>query len=1420
MRVLTFIKVLLPCFLFCQELDYRFENYTVSDGLPFNEAFLITQDNQGIIWIGSKRGFSKFNGFTFETFTYNPVDTTTKFLKKIHQIDKLGDGKFLFAKNQRIHLFDPLTSQSERLLLKSMPLDDLRTVYVSNDSSIWIGTASNGLFHYNKNFDLIDRYHIDSDSPYRLDTNFINKIYGEDNGNVLLDIGDEENQFLRLDFSKQKIVKYPKLKADEGVILYTSDTLNANYAFCSLQTDSNSIWLGTNAGLIHMNISQSRFTRYHPTDLTIDQNYESFKINCLFSYKNYLWCGTENRGIFIFDLNEKQFIKNYYYSPHQKYGLIDNRVLDFFYSETYEDGVLWIGTGNGISKVDLNQKPFDLYYSLSVGDRISYLDNVRTIYSDSANLWVGLGGRKNASLNIINKHTHEVKQLKEDPRDPYSIGNGTVGSVVKRKDGKYWITTWRGWLNLYNPRTGSIQKWNAYHNDIGLNGWVFCEAKLDRLGNYWIGSIGDGLWKIDSESNVVSKHFLPQPNQLPDKVVRSIYIDSLESPEIIWLGTNNGLSRFNVLTEVFENFNEASLGKQSPEFNSILHIYRDKQRVFWLAMDNSGLVKLDIGKRELRTFTTHDGLPSNHVFSVYPDKKENIWMSTGNGISMFNPRTEEFNNYFQEDGILENRFNYGAHCQDKDGKLYFGGARGVTAFYPEEIHENPFKTDVKINFLLIDNKRIGIGDTVHREIPLPKSIHQLDKLTLGYRNHDFALEFYATHYANSIQNSFKYRLRGYDKEWKYTDADNRRAHYTNLPPGTYTFEVMASNADGIWGIQKDQLTIHLLPPWWNSVSFRLFTLLFLSFCIWTYTRIHTYQLKKQKEKLEFQVKEKTNALQIANLHLKNQNEEMEKMAEKLREQDRKKTDFYENISHEFRTPLTLILGPVSQLIQEIGVKNERWGSRLFLIKRNAARLLRLINQLLDISALDTGVMKLSLTRGDLISFLEEIVSSFQYQAGKSNKEFKITCDHKRVEAYFDPDKLEKILYNLISNALKFTGEGESIHIEVHIERDIDHLRDLGFQVSSTENYQCCIISVTDTGMGIPEGKLTYIFKRFYRIDHAKTSVSGIGIGLSLTKELVEKHKGQIKVESKEGIGSAFTFFFPINKESYENIDGRFHSLSLEEKIQVITTPDLPFIPVPVNKQQELSPGNPILLLVEDNKDMQNYVYENLKNHYRILLADDGEEAYRIAFNKIPDIIVCDVMMPKIDGIELCGKIKRKVQTSHIPFIYLTAKSSIENQVKALEQGAEDFISKPFHIDVLRLKIQNILNSRHLLQDKLRTAAFTHLPPKAIPTSEEKFLGKVITILNEHYANPDFGAENLAKEIGFSRAHLYRKIKALTDQSISEFIRTYRLNKGIELLKQGQGNVSEVAFQVGFSSPSYFSTTFKKQFGQPPQSFVK
>jgi signal transduction histidine kinase/DNA-binding response OmpR family regulator len=808
-------------------------------------------------------------------------------------------------------------------------------------------------------------------------------------------------------------------------------------------------------------------------------------------------------------------------------------------------------------------------------------------------------------------------------------------------------------------------------------------------------------------------------------------------------------------------------------------MFEDSRKRIWIATMEKGIAIYTEEKGPIKYYDEKDGLANNQTLCIEEDNKNNLWISTKNGLSKFNSDKEFFQNFTSRDGLSNNEFCYGASLKTASGDILFGSVSGFNMFNPAEIAS--LNNDVPVVFtdLKIFNKSVPVGD--NKKDVLQKSISETDRLVLNFKQNDFILEFAALNYINSEKNKYSYKLEGFNRVWN-EPSTMRTATYTNLDPGDYILRIKRV----VPGLQDDnnelRLNITVLPPYYKTKLFLAVLLLLIISLIYVLV-IFVLNREKIKHQLVF---ERINA-------------------RKLHELDMMKLKFFTNISHEIRTPLTLILGPLEKLINK-DFSKEEIKENLQLMQRNAKNLDKLISQLLDFRKLQTGNLKLNLTEGNIIDFVENIVFSFNEIAEEKEIHLKFNTLKKSLNAVFDPDKIEKILNNLISNALKFTGQGGTIAVNISLVFDA---RDTEFNDTEKEK-QFIEIVIKDTGRGISAQNLNKIFQRFFQTD-SEDGNSGVGIGLALVKELVEIHKGEIFVTSKPGKGTKFTIRIPYFAGLNEKQTGVFEEEVAEAKA----------LEIEMENETEISESlnSKIMLVVEDNADVRKFIAAHFNLMYKIAEAKNGEEGWQLALNLIPDIIISDILMPVKDGYDLCKRIKNDERTSHIPVILLTALHSREHELKGLNTGADDFITKPFDLSVLQAKVENLLSIRESLRHKFSGTVILEPKNVVISSPDERFLQKAIEVIENNISDSELDIGSFSAKVGVSRMQLYRKLHAMTDMTVKEFIRHIRLKRAAQLLVQNKINVSEVAYEVGFKDLSHFRKCFKREFGVSASEYV-
>jgi signal transduction histidine kinase/ligand-binding sensor domain-containing protein/DNA-binding response OmpR family regulator len=1338
--------------------EINFVSLTTKDGLSSNTVNAILKDRYGLLWFGTEDGLDRFDGTNFKIYRYKHNDSS------------------------------------------SLQSNEILSLYEDPTGHLWVGTSGGSLSLYDREKDAFINFPAAEGKPGLIANNVIRSVYSDYKGRIWV-----------AHFKGVNIVD-PKTRHAADIPIANKSAVSAlkGPAVCLFEDSRHFMWIGTMNGLFQYNPT----TRYLTPFLHSDRDSLSLGgigVNAIAEDKEgNIWIGTDG-GLSMLKKGTNQF-KNYYANADEA-GSLSSRDVN---SIAVDGENLWLATGIGLNilntKTGLIQKfhsDFRNVYSLT-----AY--SVRTAYIDKQGIyWLGMvsGGvdKYDRNLNLFNF-------IKSNAFDPNGLRVPTVSAFAEAGNGNVFVGTEGGGLSQFNPKTRLFQHFqirskkgsdiitilalaknakgqlvlgtfadglvlfdpdsHQYRQltqgsgteDINSN-FIFC-IKKDREGNLWVGTNGDGINVLDKDNKVVVR-YTPNP-KLPNDIKLPIngYIRDIEEDRQgnIWIATHGGgIAVLNTVSKKFTIYNTTNSNLPN---DKVFTLHQDRLGNIWAGTFGGGVVMFNPQTKEFITFSESNGLQNNTIYKILEDQNGLIWASTNKAISSINIKTKKINNYNYHNGVQNNNFFAGAGLVLSSGELYLGGIEGFNYFNPAYLKKNNNVPSVLITDLRISNRSVSPSDNG----PINENISIAKEINLDYKQ-NFALSFVGLNYTSPEQNQYAYKLEGFDKDWNYV-GKTTTASYTNLDPGVYVFRVKASNNDGVWNNEGASIKIYVHPPFWRTtLAYMIYVWLIIGIVL--YLRYRSIQKLKRKFRIEQEKKE----------------------AERIRELDRLKIKFLTNLSHEFRTPISLILGPVDTLLAQ---QNEKTYGQLHMIKRNARRLLNLVNQLLDFRKMEVQELKLQESQGELVSFIKEASDSFKdlSERKKISFEFKTQIDH--LYTSFDHDKIERIIFNVLSNAFKFTLEGGKISLE--LERMSDPPESSQTWVS---------IKISDTGIGIPEDKKEKIFERFFQNSTAASVLNqGTGIGLSITKEFVQMHGGTIEVESEHEKGTTFYIHLPFVPEPSTAEAG---DKKLIEETGIKRDE-------PAGKFSELSlmerkNGVPLILLVEDNEDFRFYLKDNLRLHYKVIEASDGEDGWHKTLSHHPQLIVSDISMPHMDGIDLTKKIKSDKRTSHIPVILLTALTGEKEQIKGLETGANDYITKPFNFEVLNAKINNLLTLNTTLKNTYTKQIKVLTPEVKIESEDEKLLNAIMIYLEENLTNPQLSVEDLSRHVGMSRSSLYNKILEMTGQTPVEFIRTVKLDKAAVLLEKSDMNVAQIAYSVGFSTPHYFTKSFKAKFGMLPKEFM-
>lgn len=1429
--MLPFLLLLIFSFpnpnLNAQTEPLAFKHLTIDDGLSQNAVLAILQDHKGFMWFGTKDGLNRYDGYSFAIYRHNPFDSTSLSANHITALFEDSRGYlWIGTLDGGVNRMASETETFQRFNTTSTRLDDASPYPVTSiaedaEGNMWIATAGDGLLKLATNdagsaIPNAVRFKRQPGVANSLSSNIVNGLLLDSGGNLWAATQNGLNRVI--DDSGGGIFEHHTIYVKNPQAPFTP----RDSSITALKEGKDGVlWLGSTSGVIRFDAKQGKFVHY-------PHRYEIHR---------YGWGG-------IVAITEDQFGKLWFAAPAGLMRFDPERLrYDYFRNDPFDPqsisfssvssvwrdraGVLWFGTpGYGISLLDPKAWRFrTLRRAKDPASRVTGF-SVRSILEDrSGNVWI--------STDVLyrwNRKTGEIKSFETSSNFPDDFGNTGAWAILQAADHTLYFATNQG-LYLYEPASHRIKHFKFDPtNPSSLPQKEIYTVFEDQNGAIWIGGRNYLSMLTDRELGAF-RHFQYR-SEATDEVARTqIYEDGQGR---FWLGTSDGLKQFDPTREWLKSYRHEPGEPMSLSNNVIKSLCPDPDtpdRILWIGTSGGGLNRFDMVRQTFRHYTEEGGLPNNVVYGILPDESGNLWLSTNKGLSRFDRQTETFRNYDVRDGLQSNEFNTGAFFRSESGEMFFGGINGMNYFYPKDIIDNPHPPPVVITGFRILNRTVSHRDSGSI---LEKPISETDAIALSHGDNFLTFEFTALDFSAPEKNQYAYMMENFNEDWVYSGS-TRFATYTNLSPGEYVFRVKGSNNDGIWNEQGASLRITILPPWWQTWwAYTLYVLAVIGILFGA----RQYELNRIRWK---------NRLKL---------EQVE--GEKLKELDRLKSHFFANISHEFRTPLTLILGQVENV--QSAVKDMKERAKLQVALRNARRLLRLINELLDLSKLESGAMQLRAETHNVVSFLKNLVYSFESLARQKHIDLEFRCQSESIPVRFDPDKMEKVFFNLLSNAFKFTPVGGRVEVEVDIapgEGESEKRRNgeekpaairiarspirpfSGSPDSGTDQY--VEIKICDTGIGIPAENLPYVFNRFYQIDSSHTRVhEGSGIGLALAKELVELHGGEISVSSKVGRGTEFIVELPIAKESSQGIQIADFRLGITQpnrdrsdlvgsdlliKEEVDSGEAEPaavdkFISFKSEIRNPQSNIGETVLIVEDNEDVRAYIREQLQGDYALTEAGDGEAGLARAQEAIPDLIITDVMMPKMDGYQLSREIRRDEKTSHIPIIMLTARAALDDKLEGLETGVDAYLYKPFSAKELKVRVQNLIRQRRELRKRFSQATVIKPSEVAATSVDQTFLENVVSAIETHFGDEQFNVECLAEKVNMSVSQLNRKLGALIDQPAGQLIRSMRLQRAADLLRQNAGNVAQICYEVGFGDQANFTKAFKRQFGVAPSEFRK
>lgn len=1358
---LCIVILFITNYLLLSNVNYAvFANLSVDKGLSHSDVTDITQDQIGFIWFATYNGLCKYDG--------NEI--------KIYRIDNSK------LSNNRI-----------------------QCLYAGKDSLLYIGTETGGLNIYNSASDSFQSYlhqyedktTISSNTILHLFEDMQQNIWACTNNGISKVVQDGPNKISFKSFypscNDKRITSGCALNS-ETLLLGTGNgalQLNTktgecmpfhsdkikNYVHTILKRSStNDILLGTKNGLF----------KYDPDRDEVSYISDQEALSAIEDSKGNIWIGTRNNGLCFLN-RDLQIIQTFQADISVPNYITNNEIKSLFEDRS---GILWIGSiGDGAFKMNLASKPIK-YYTIEnrVEGRVTYTKTITFIEDRNNLLWIGTRGR---GIEILDRKTGRRINLIDSKK--MNIRPEDISAFYQDRNGAMWIGTWKGLYYLSPKETHNIMflqnvNFINIHPEFSSLDISIYKIHSDRDSHIWLSTSNGVYHYIPSVDNYYRGNFIHyshEPfngNSITDNFVTDIYADTESEVKTIWIGTRKGLNKltFEDIGVKIRQVEKLKYSNKDKNKDFISVIYSDSKGRLWIATLGSGLYQMVNGRFDdtIPSFISYDNsncnFVDNELESLLEDNHGNFWIG-GRGITKFNPDSNTIKVYNTKDNLQSNSFKIWAACKLKNGEMIFGGNKGFNIFYPDSLKDNTVTSQILFTGLSIFEHRVGINDTINGDIVLSKSLAETNHITLSHKNNSIAFKFSLLHYASPHNNEYKYKLEGFDEQWYYTDGSNPQAVYTSLRHGTYRFVVYGANSDGVWAEIPATLEVEITPPFWETkwayFSYFLLFLLFLNF-------IRLSTLKKARQKLSLE------------------------MERSLREKQQKdydnKLQFFTNISHELKTPLALISAPVEELLDSpnIGQKT-RW--RLNIINQSVLRLVKLVEQILDFRKYEKSAMTITISEVDIVPAMKEILILFASYVENKGVIIRSDFSKDRINLYVDSDKIEKVLSNILINAANYAPENGKIDFKCWDDE--------------TSVY----FSVTDNGKGIDASDTEKIFEPFYQSNNSLNG--GTGIGLSLVKYIIDQHKGQVWVESEPGVKTTFYVKLKKGKDHYNSAE---ITIKEPQSLSSFITDEFSMKHEFENLEEKASSlvydKEASVLLADDNDEFRKYVASILQPQYNILQAANGLEAYEIAIAEQPDLIISDVMMPEMTGIELCEKIKENTSTSHIAVLLLTARTMQSHKIEGYAIGADAYVTKPFSLKLFKTRVDNLIKAQSMRREIFKSQI--NLEPSEITISsyDEKLLKKCIDTIEENMQDVYFGVEELCEKVGVSRPQLYRKIKSYTGLSPVHFIRSIRLKRAAQILKQDNYSITDIMLQVGFNNASYFAKVFKEEFGCTPKQY--
>jgi signal transduction histidine kinase/ligand-binding sensor domain-containing protein/DNA-binding response OmpR family regulator len=1358
--------VLLLTFTFCYSAfaeKIHFESISLKDGLPYNSIKAIEQDNLGYMWFATELGLARFDGYQIHSYLADNSDPNSIANPFVQALEIENDDVLWVGTSQGLNRFDRDTDNFTLFVhnannTNSLSGNDITAIQKDNNSILWVATG-NGLDRFDTKTGQFTHFIHDPTNLLSIPHQRIRKIFRTRNGKLLIGSNAGLAQYDR----KRNIFRLIQLQKGVQPIIRTIS-----------ESDSGSLWIGTQNGLF----------KYEPTDSSVTKIAFKHKVKTITTslIDNFgnLWIGTLKHGVFRIDpLNRITNIRPDKNAPN---SLGDYIILDIFQDRS---GIIWVGTAKaGVNMFDPRSLLFGAFDNKANSLSCLQSADVKSAFAlttDSVLLGTTSGL---VEVDFEQKHCNSYLINNSDFASP---SRNITYAISKDNSENLWIGKNRG-LGKFDPNTGSYEDIGKPLSDLPVH-------LLLNHGEFLIAGTYRGVYKINTSSRKISPIFSTVENDERNY----IYSIRESKDKSVWIASTKGVLKID------KQLSKVTLVKfQEQKFNdkTVTALEIDPLGIVWLTIDGEGLFKYSPKNNTLIPSGEKLGLKLKTGFSALnSDKLGNLWISTLNqGLIKIDKTRTILTNYQMSDGLVGEVFNFFAFTRFSDNKVFFGGPSGFNIFDPESIEINLTAPQVSLTHL----KRFGkivIPKKDYDGFSIDKHISKLESLNLTHRETIIGLDFVALHYADPDRLRYWYKLEGLDENWTQTNAQNRGVTYNGLGAGEYTFRLRAQTKNGVWSEKDVALKINVSPaPWASPTAYVIYFIAFV-LAVFSIIKYRTRSLEKRATELENTVSKRTNELAT----------EKEKVEQLLS----RKNEEFANVSHEFRTPLTLIIGPIKQLLS--WNPEDKYKRKLNIVQRNSLRLLRMVDQLLNLETF--RVKAITQKSPQAISKTIQLISeAFSDLATEKNITFVI---NKIDPVCFDftPDAIEKIILNILSNAIKYTKLDGNITVQATREGDSQY-----------------VIQVTDTGIGIAKDKLSKVFERFNRVmDENSEQVTGSGIGLALVKSLVESHDGSVELKSELGKGTTITVTLPIINEvdeSHINVYQNDEIIAME--LMNVSSSNLPKDSLAEPTTQILSSEKPTILIIEDNDDMRQYIVESIAEKFNTIVAADGQAGLELAIQEVPDLIISDIMMPKLDGYQTTRALRETQITNHIPVVLLTARGDRDSRLKGWEEKADEYITKPFDVEELLIRISNLIEIRNILKRRFSETVFEFTDQNnqqqeteseslsIVEINTQRLQQEFIDQLNQKievvYMETDLSVSDIASSVNMGERQFYRKLRSIVDMTPNEYLRRFRLEKSKEILRAGK-SASYTAFEVGFSSQNYFSKCFKAQYSMTPTQFV-